>query len=201
MNEESKEIYKNLEQIIFNNNNFKKITDINLKDADCYYMDSSGKKYVFICMVCDNKTHLYEQMNDCQDKDITYLQSKVFANQDIRWDMYFIILYRGSEDLNFDEYNQIEKNRFFCKKLVIRSASYEMMLEDLNRKLPVTGAYYSFDAEMNTLNPDTSYFEIFRKEAGLDKDRFTDDYLQTISDSMRNDFIEKLCIEEVERNG
>lgn len=73
------------------------------------------------------------------------------------------------------------------------------MKQELNRKLPVTGSYYNFD-ELSKTGVEQSFFEIFRRMAGLDKKIFPDEYLQNISDGDMSDFIKKLAIEGVNRD-
>jgi len=189
-------LYKELDEMLLSKD-FKKVTDKELKHADCYYIDSKMEKYVFICKVYTHKSDLLEQFDNCQAEDISYLQGNVFANQDIRWDMYFLIFYTGDEGLSFEEYNRIEKDRFFCKKLIISAKTIECMKEELNRKLPVTGSYYNFEGPGNYICHERSFFEIFREKTGLDKKVFTDEYLQNISEKSMEDFIKKLEIEGV----
>jgi hypothetical protein len=192
MNNNSLALYEELDAM-FSMKGFEKEADPNLELVDCYYIDADRNKYVFVCKVFTRKSDLFGQFEYCQDVDISYLQGKVFTNQDIRWDMYFLIFYIGDEELSYKEYNRIEKDRFFCKKLIITAKNVEDMKQELNRKLPVTGSYYNFD-ELSKTGVEQSFFEIFRRMAGLDKKIFPDEYLQNISDGDMSDFIKKLAI-------
>lgn len=193
-------LYKEIDEM-FLSKGFEKVIDKKLKFVDCYYIDKDRNKYVFVCKVFTQKQNLIKQFEECQDIDISYLQGEVFTNQDIRWDMYFLIFYIGDEELNYEEYNHIEKDRFFCKKLIISVQNVEDLKEELNRKLPITSLYYNFN-ELSNGSIEQSFFDIFRREAHLDKKLFSDEYLLNISESESdmNDFIRKLMKKGVDCN-
>lgn len=188
-------IYKKLEDYVLDIQEYDKIIDDNMKHVDCYYIDKKRERYIFICKVFSTKTDMLSRIGDCQDEDIVYLQGEVFTNQDIRWDMYFLIFYTGSENLSIEEYHKIENDRYFCKKLIINAQDDDMLKSELDLKLPISKSYYDFDKLDYCFDSDKKFFEILKREGRLEADEFPNAYLKSIDTSAkcREDFVKRLC--------
>lgn len=158
----------------------KSVCDENLKHCKSYFIDSSGEKYIFYCIFFDSVEELLNSWEEKQDDDIAlYLQSVKYANSDIRWDMYYLLLYNGSETLSDDYYIKIERNRFCSRKILINTTDEATFIGDLSKKLPLTNPDYYPDSDLCLIS-NNEFFNELRKVAGLDINVFTDDIFENI---------------------
>lgn len=152
-----------------------KKVDIELKYTDTYYADREFKKYVFYSMVFNTRKDMIQRWETMQDEDIAiHLQSKVFPHKDIRWDMYFLLIYNGEEEIAEDELVTIERNKFCCKKIFVDGRTVESLENGLKAKLPFAKEYYPMKETL--LLTEQDFLSKLRRIAGLD-DKFTDDIL------------------------
>lgn len=154
----------------FNSFGLERVLDEKLTKTDRYYIDPEEEKYIFICKVYKEKNQLMLDWESSQDEDIAlYLQQNKFANNDIRWDMYFVIIYIGDDHLGFEDFHAIEKDKFCCKKLVLNVKNEEDFFEDLNNKLPFTKGYFKL-GDKNEVFTDSGFLESLNVKSELEND-------------------------------
>ncbi|SDE07007.1 hypothetical protein SAMN02799630_04663 [Paenibacillus sp. UNCCL117] len=189
---EKSKIYEKLDGF-FEKFMIHKKSDEKLKNIDCYYIDSEEKKYIFACKVYHDKQSLFENWESDQDTDIAlYLQNDCFSKNDIRWDIYFLLIYVGQDNLTLEEFHNIERDRFCCKKVVLSVSENTKVEEALNFKLPVTNNYYKLNKMENYITNE-SFLENLRKRASLDKEDFPDNLLADVGKN-KIEIIEKLRV-------
>jgi hypothetical protein len=136
------EIYKDFIDDYFKELEYISIQDVELKLIDKYYIDNSQSKYIFACKYFDSKDNLQEEWEKAMDKDIAlFLQNTKYSLSDIRWDIYFLILYSG-EPLSYDEISSIERDKFCCKKLIIDVTSKDKFISEMKIKTCLTKEYF-----------------------------------------------------------
>ena len=139
-----------------------------LKFIDKYYIDNERKKFIFICKVFENEQELLDNWEYYQDEEIALaLQNKTFKNDDIRWDMYYLLIYKGDKSIDELKCYEIERNRFCCKKLIINAQSEVLFRRDIKFKLPLTDIYSSFNGQVDVAN-DEYFIEKIIQKSNLD---------------------------------
>lgn len=139
-----------------------------LKFIDKYYIDQEKMKFVVICKVFEDAQELIEKWEYFQDEDIALkLQNKIFKNDDIRWDMYYLLIYKGDKQLDDLICYEIERDRFCCKKLIINAQSKILLSRDIKYKLPLTNIYSTFTGVFNVAN-DEYFLELINKKTNID---------------------------------
>ena len=139
-----------------------------LKLIDKYYIDKEKEKFIFICKVFEDNIDLVNNWERYQDEKIALiLQNKIFKNKDIRWDMYYLLIYKGSTELDELKCYEIERDKFCCKKLIINATTQELMREDLQCKLPVTNIYSNFSGNVDVAN-DEYFLEKVKIKSSFD---------------------------------
>lgn len=158
-----------------------KVKDNNLKHIDHYFIDETGEKYLFYYSYFEDFNMLMQFWQAIQDEDIAfYLQGQKFSRKDIRWDTYYIILYKNDKGIKEDIYVNIERNRFCCKKLILCAESEDTLISDLKSKLPFTTPDYYPESDL-CLVSNEEFFNELRKIALLDERIFTNDLFENIS--------------------
>lgn len=164
----------------FDNFDIKFFNDDNLKHADGYFADSNEERYIFYCIEFDNKEQLLNSWQQKQDDDIAlYLQSSKYLKKDIRWDMYYLILYTGEEQIDIDKCTKIERDRFCSRKVIIDAKTKTSLYSDLNKKLPFAlEEYYPSNNLCEVTNE--IFYSTLRSKANLDSSIFPDDLFENI---------------------
>lgn len=173
----------------FSNLGLSKIEDNNLKYKKDYFIDNEHKKYLIYTYLFENRDDLIENWDMIQSEDMAfYLQGIKYANQDIRWDCYYLLFYTG-EAMQADEVCKIERDLFCCKKLVVNFNKDSDLKALVNQKLPITQEYYpKFANDMVTEN---TLFDSIRSEIGISKDILSNEILSNIyinKDNIENIF-------------
>ncbi|GAA0180416.1 hypothetical protein SH2C18_31140 [Clostridium sediminicola] len=139
-----------------------------LRYIDKYFIDIDRKKYIVICKIFDSVQELYDKWEFYQDEDIALkLQNYIYKNDDIRWDMYYILIYKGDQQIDDMKGFEIERDRFCCKKLIINAQSEVLFRRDLNYKLPIAGVYSKFTNDVDVAN-DELFFKLVNEKTNLD---------------------------------
>lgn len=163
---ENQEIYKILKEEI-GDIFIEEISD-ELKFIDKYYIDKEREKFILICNVFENEEELINKWESYQDEEIALiLQNNIFRNDDIRWDMYYLLIYKGDKRIDDLICYEIERDRFCCKKLIINAQSEILFRRDLKYKLPLTTIYSDFTGEVDVAT-DEYFLEIVNKKSNLD---------------------------------
>lgn len=184
------EIYSSIDNF-FNKFDMEKTIDKRCEYIDCYYIDSNKEKYIFACKVFENKHELFAQWELAQDQDIAlYMQSELFPRNDIRWDIYYLLIYIGEDEFGIDEYYNIEKDRFCCKKYVIKARTEQECIDNFNFKLPLTSNFYQLD-KLSNLITDEEFFQELRKKVTFNKDILSDKVLSDLF-VHKNELIDRL---------
>lgn len=158
----------------------EKIIDPRCKYIDCLYIDPNREKYIFACKIFDNKYEMFKNWELVQDHDIAlYLQNELFSRNDIRWDIYYLLIYIREDDLTIDEYHFIEKDRFCCKKYVIKAKDQKELIENFNFKLPLTSNFYQLE-KLNALITDDQFFQQLREKVTFNKNIISDRILSDL---------------------
>jgi hypothetical protein len=160
-----------------------KVEDSNLKHTKHYFTDEKSEKYLFYYSYFEDFNMLMQYWQAIQDEDIAfYLQGHKFARKDIRWDTYFILLYKNDKGIKEDIYVNIERNRFCCKKLILCAESEATLINDLRSKLPFTTSDYYPESDLCLISNE-EFFNELREIALLDERVFTNDLLENISEN------------------
>jgi hypothetical protein len=184
----------------FNSFGLKRVFDEKLRQTDCYYIDSEEKKYIFVCKVFTDKRQLMLEWESSQDEDIAlYLQQKKYSNSDIRWDMYFVIIYIGDVQLDVEEFNTIEKDRFCCKKLVLNIKDENNLIEEFNNKLPFTKKYFKL-SENNDAFSDSGFLKLLNNKSGIGDDIITLQLLGNLTEE-KDELVKRLLKHELDASG
>jgi hypothetical protein len=139
-----------------------------LKYMDKCYIDSTKKKYILICKVFDNIEELKSNWEQYQDEDVAiYMQNSLFKNDDIRWDMYLLLIYKGMEKLNYLESYKIEKDRFCCKKIILKAQTRIFFENELKQKLPMMKFYTDYTEAIDVAD-DKIFLDLMQKELDFD---------------------------------
>jgi hypothetical protein len=139
-----------------------------LRYIDKYFIDIERTRYVIICKIFNDSQELYDKWELYQDEDIALsLQNNKFKNDDIRWDMYYLLIYKGDKKLDDLKGYEIERDRFCCKKLTINAQSEVLLRRDLKYKLPITGIYSNFTGEVDVAN-DEHFLKLVTEKTNLD---------------------------------
>ncbi|MEL7635526.1 MULTISPECIES: ABC-three component system middle component 1 [Sporomusa] len=153
----------------------KKI-DEEMKYTKHYYIDKEIRRYILYPFIFNSKQEIISKWQLIQNEDIAIrLQSQLFPYKDIRWDMYFLLIYNGEDDIADDEIIAIERNKFCCKKLYIDARTKENIEGSLKAKLPFTSDYYP---QKDTLILSEQDFLIKLREVASLGDDFTDEIFQ-----------------------
>lgn len=170
-------------ETFFNRFNIMKFDDEKLKYSSNYYADAEHKKFLLYCQIFDTKKALLDNWEVIENEDIAfYLQGKKFAKHDLRWDMYYLLLYNGTENIDEDIYVKIERNRFCSRKIILLTLEEEQFSLELSKKLPFTNAEFYPDNDL-CLVSNHDFFEEFRNIANLDKKIYTDDLIENIENN------------------
>ncbi|KXH86964.1 ABC-three component system middle component 1 [Sporosarcina sp. HYO08] len=157
-----------------------RVDDDMLKKCDCYYIDEEAKKYIFICKVFTSISDVILEWERSQDEDIAlYLQQEKYANSDIRWDMYFVVIYLGNENLDKYTFDLIEQDKFCCKKLIIDMSSNSDIIAALNNKLPFSRDYFRLGDITDVFN-DATFLKELNNKSGLENNVLTLDLLNDL---------------------
>lgn len=163
---EIKEIYRILKEKI--GDDFIDESPKELNFIDRYYIDKERRKFILVCKVFKDEKELLDNWEYYQDEDIALiLQNNIFKNDDIRWDMYYLLIYRGNKIIDQLKSYEIERNRFCCKKIVISAKSKDIFEQDLTLKLPITNIYLNFNGKVDVANEDY-FFDSITKKANID---------------------------------
>ena len=137
-------MYKELSSIL--GENFKIGDNEGNKYVDKFFIDTSEEKILLICKAFNSMQELLDTWEIIQNEDITLnMQRNKFKNQDIRWDMYFLIFYNGIEKFFDGDFYRIERVRFCCKKIIINAQSKDLLREYLEIKLPLLNKLNTID--------------------------------------------------------
>lgn len=162
--------------------NFKisEVNDENLKHSNSYFTDPDHKRYLFYPIVFESQEEIIKGWELIENEDIAfYLQGIKYPKNDLRWDMYYLLLYKGEDEIKDDIYVKIERNRFCSRKIIISARNNEQFISDLSKKLPFTTAEFYPDSDL-CLVSNHDFFEEFRKMAALDVGVFTDDLIENL---------------------
>jgi len=158
--------------------NLIKVKDSNIQLIDSYYTDERELSYVIACSIFKSKESLLSDWERQQNIDIAaYLQAKKYAAQDVRWDMYFLLI-NMDEEIKIEEYLNIERDRFCCKKLLINASNKLLLKRDLNQKLPFTDEYYPSSPAV--INTDEYFFDKLREIMKLNAEIFNNELFRCI---------------------
>ena len=174
--------YDNIREFIdgyFKEFGIYKIKNSKLKYADGFYSDENLKKYAFYFQIFNKKATMLDTWQNIQDEDIAlYLQNELFPYNDIRWDIYYILICVDDKPILENEFLLIEKNKFCCKKIVVDGRTIETIKESFQSKLPFTKDYYPMDNAV--LVDGERFLDELRKIASLDVNIFTNEILNNI---------------------
>jgi len=163
---ENEEIYKILKEEI--GDNFIEEIPSELKFIDKYYIDKERKKFIFICKVFESEQELINKWEYYQDEEIALiLQNNTFKNDDIRWDMYYLLIYKGDKHIDELKSYEIERDRFCCKKIIINAQAEILFKRDLKCKFPLTNIYSIFNEKVDVANDDY-FLESITQKSNLD---------------------------------
>lgn len=154
----------------------KESYDCNLKNISnkCYFTDSEERKYLICYSIFKDINELYERWESYQDEDIVlYLQSQKYKDNDIRWDIYYILINLNQSKIPAEYWMKIENDKFSCKKVYVSTESKEKIIEQLKQKLPTVKDYYP-DSKLSVIDEKT-FFEHVCKELKVSK-TIMDDY-------------------------
>lgn len=141
---------------------------INLYDKS-YFTDENHLKYLVCFNIFKDIKELENKWEEYQNEDIaTYLQSQKYYNNDIKWDIYYILIYLGDDRVPPEIWLSIEKDKFCCKKVFISSESKASIIEQLKQKLPMVKDYYPYK-KSRVIN-DKYFFEKVCEELKIPKD-------------------------------
>lgn len=181
----------------FNGFGIQRITDEKLKKTDCYYIDPEEEKYIFVCKVFTHKSQLIMNWESFQDEDIAlYMQQKKYANNDIRWDMYFVIIYIGDDQFEIEEFLAIEKDKFCCKKLVLHAKEEKELHKQLNNKLPLTKDYFKL-GDNSEVFTDSGFLKLLNEKNGLKNDVLSLQLLKNLTEE-KDELFRKLLKHELD---
>lgn len=162
----SSTIYATIKAIL--GENFKEVHWEKLKHIDRYYIDQEERKYILICKIFKDTEDLMKNWELYQDEDIALkLQNVKYLNDDIRWDMYYLMIYKGEKDIDSLTRYEIERDRFCCKKLVIDGRSSISLNKGLKHKLPMLKIVSNSNDEVEIAN-DEHFFNIIQTKTGID---------------------------------
>jgi hypothetical protein len=184
----------------FNSFGLKRINDEKLKNTDCYYIDPKEEKYIFVCKVFTEKSQLIMDWESSQDEDIAlYLQQKKYANNDIRWDMYFVIIYIGDDQFNIEEFHAIEKDKFCCKKLVLKAKCVNELFKEFNTKLPFTKDYFKLGDKKEVFT-DSGFLTSLNDKSGMKDDVLSLHLLRNLTEE-KDELLRRLLKHELDSIG
>lgn len=110
---------------------------------DFYFTDKEKRKYLICYTLFENGEELLKKWEEYQDEYISgYLQVDKFYKSDIKWDIYYLLIYNDEQPINPEKELSIERDKFCCKKAIINSSNTNTLLEQLKEKLPVSKNYY-----------------------------------------------------------
>lgn len=176
---EEKQITQAIETY-FSKFNMIKTEDEKLKYSKYYFTDCEHSKYLFYYKIFNSKEDLMNRWEEVENIDIAlYLQGTKYNKNDLRWDMYYLLIYNGMEEINEDVYVRIERNRYCSRKIIISVHDYEQLLLELSKKLPLTDGRFYNSGDL-CLYSNHEFFEEFRKVASLDRNIFTDELFENI---------------------
>lgn len=186
-----RDYYQELADILAENE-LVKVEDQELQFIGCYFIDKNNEeKYLLGCKTFEDIAELAEKWEEYQDIDLAmYLQGQKFAHSYIRWDMYFLLVYTGAEELPLTLVHKIEHDKFCARKIVLAARDEQELKEQLNFKLPFTREFYKFKA-LEKVGDDREFFNLLRAEAGLAETNFSDELFRDLS-LRKNDFLLKL---------
>lgn len=108
-----------------------------------YFIDKEKRKYLICYTLFKNGEELIEKWEEYQDEYISgYLQLDKFYDNDIKWDVYYLLIYNDEQLINVEKKLSIERDKFSCKKSIIHAINIENLIEQLKEKLPVSKNYY-----------------------------------------------------------
>lgn len=121
-----------------------------------YFIDEEKRKYLICYTLFESGEDLIEKWERYQDEYISgYLQLEKFYDNDIKWDIYYLLIYTDEQPINPEKELSIERDKFCCKKAIINLTNSKYLIEQLKEKLPVSKNYYP----MNKFNViDYKYF-------------------------------------------
>lgn len=108
-----------------------------------YFIDKNKIKYLICYTIFESITDLLSYWELYQNEFIaSKLQMKTFSKNDIRWDIYYILLYNNEKYISPEIELSIERDSFCCKKVCINGFNKEELLEQLKDKLPISKNNY-----------------------------------------------------------
>lgn len=141
--------YININEIIceFFINELNLVKEIDEKIAgignNFYFIDKEKRKYLICYTLFKNGEELIEKWEEYQDEYISgYLQLEKFYNNDIKWDIYYLLIYDDEQMIDPEKELSIERDKFCCKKALISLSDSKGLIKQLKEKLPVTQDYY-----------------------------------------------------------
>ena len=183
-------VYNSLDNF-FSKMGLKKVQDPELELVKCYYIDPEERCYLFAVKIFNDLTDLREKWMEAQDLDIAlYLQDRKYADNTIRWDMYFLLIYTGEEELPLPVIHKIEHDKFCARKVVISAHDEQELYRHLNLKIPFTEDFRNFKA-LREVGNDGEFFARLRQEAQLSPEQFPDELFLELA-ARKEEFIAKL---------
>lgn len=168
-----------------------KVNDPALRELEYYFTDPQEEKYLLGCKIFQTAAELARNWETAQDVDLAiYLQDGKYAHSYIRWDMYFLLLYVGEEELPLPLIHKIEHDKFCSRKVVLTARSKLELVEQMNFKLPLTREFYNFKA-LEKVGDDREFFNLLRAEAGLTEEIFPDELFRHLI-TRKADFVTRL---------
>lgn len=148
----------------------KKINDDRLKNISnkCYFTDVEEKKYIICYTMFEDINQLIDKWEEYQDEDIAlYLQSDKYRSNNIKWDIYYMLVNLGKNEISAEKWIAIEKDKFSCKKIYISTENEEEIIENLKQKLPTVKDYYP-NNQLSAID-EKYFFECVCEELKLSK--------------------------------
>lgn len=107
-----------------------------------YFIDKEKRRYLICYSLFESGEILIEKWEEYQDEYISgYLQLEKFYDNDIKWDIYYLLIYDSDQSINSEKQLSIERDKFCCKKSII-NASRKKLIEQLKEKVPISKNYY-----------------------------------------------------------
>lgn len=151
--------------------NFIKTKDDNLLNLydKSYFTDENELKYLVCFNIFMDIRELENTWEEYQNQDIaTYLQSRKYYGNDIKWDIYYILIYLGEDKIPPEIWLSIEKDKFCCKKVFINAEDEVSIIEQLKQKLPMVKDYYPY--KKSSVINDEYFFEKVCRELKISKE-------------------------------
>lgn len=168
-----------------------KILDESLNNLEgkSYFIDKENKKYIFCLSIFNSIEDLKNKWEEYQNEDIVLnLQSKKYFDNDIKWDIYYILGCNEDIYIKPELITNIENDKFSCKKVIINCKDRDEIIYQLKEKLPIVNDYYKLK-ELN-ITDDEYFWEkvlINLDNNGLNYDK---DIINSIISGIRGEKVE-----------